>query len=101
MDTIPVVEGWTVDPHGGLYEDGWIWGLGAHDDKGGIAAATCAIEALMGEGISLRGDVLICPVVAHKTGGLGTRELLKRGTGADYCINIEHSTNTVATHASV
>ena len=97
MDTIPVVEGWTVDPHGGLYEDGWIWGLGAHDDKGGIAAATCAIEALMGEGISLRGDVLICPVVAHKTGGLGTRELLKRGTGADYCINIEHSTNTVAT----
>ncbi len=51
----------------------------------------------MAAGVSLRGDVLICPVVAHKTGGLGTRELLRRGTHADYCINIEHSTNTVAT----
>jgi acetylornithine deacetylase/succinyl-diaminopimelate desuccinylase-like protein len=97
MDTIPVVEGWTVDPYGGLYEDGWIWGLGAHDDKGGLAAAICAVEALVAAGISLQGDVLICPVVAHKTGGLGTRELLRRGTDADYCINIEHSTNTVAT----
>ena len=97
MDTIPVVDGWTVDPYSGVYEDGWIWGLGAHDDKGGIAAATCAVEALMGAGISLKGDVLICPVVAHKTGGLGTRELLRRDIRADYCINIEHSTNTVAT----
>src|SRR5581483_3291024 len=61
--------GWSVDPYGAKFEDGWIWGMGAHDDKGGVVAAICAVEAIIRSGARLKGDVLITPVVAHKYGG--------------------------------
>jgi len=96
MDPGVEMSGWTVDPHEAKFEDGWIWGMGAHDDKGGVVAAICAVEAIKRSGIQLKGDVLVCPVVAHKYGGAGTRALIKKGVLADYCINMEHSANTIA-----
>jgi acetylornithine deacetylase/succinyl-diaminopimelate desuccinylase-like protein len=96
MDPGCEMPGWTVDPYGAKFEDGWIWGMGAHDDKGGVVAAISAIEAIVKSGIRLKGDVLVTPVVAHKLGGAGTRALLKRGVTADLCINMEHSNNTIA-----
>lgn len=94
-DVNVIMPGWTVDPHEGKFEDGMIWGLGAQDDKGGLAAALVGIEAIVSSGIKLKGDLLFCPVATHKLGGTGTRTLLKKGVRADYCINIEHSANTV------
>jgi acetylornithine deacetylase len=44
----------------------------------------------------LKGDVLVCPVVAHKLGGVGTRALVKSGVLTDLAINMEHSANTIA-----
>jgi acetylornithine deacetylase/succinyl-diaminopimelate desuccinylase-like protein len=38
---------WSVDPYGAKFEDGWVWGMRAHDDKGGIAAAFCAVEVII------------------------------------------------------
>jgi acetylornithine deacetylase/succinyl-diaminopimelate desuccinylase-like protein len=99
MDTNVVMPGWSVDPHAGKLENGWIWGLGSQDDKGGLAAAICAVKAVIQSKGRLRGDVLVCPVAAHKLGGTGTRTLLKNGVRADYCINVEHSANTIATVA--
>jgi acetylornithine deacetylase len=96
MDPGVEMSGWTVDPYGAKFEDGWIWGMGAHDDKGGVVAAICAVEAIKGSGIVLRGDILVCPVVAHKYGGAGTRALIRKGVLSDYCINMEHSANTIA-----
>jgi acetylornithine deacetylase/succinyl-diaminopimelate desuccinylase-like protein len=96
MDPGVEMSGWTVDPHGAKFEDGWVWGMGAHDDKGGIAAAFCGLEAVIKSGKRLRGDVLLCPVIAHKLGGAGTRALLNAGVRADLCINMEHSNNTIA-----
>lgn len=96
MDPGVEMSGWTVDPYGALFEDGWIWGMGAHDDKGGLAAAIAGVETIIRSGIRLRGDVLICPVVAHKLGGAGSRALLKKGVRSDLCINMEHSNNTIA-----
>jgi acetylornithine deacetylase/succinyl-diaminopimelate desuccinylase-like protein len=96
MDPGVEMPGWSVDPYGAKFEDGWIWGMGAHDDKGGIAAAFCALEAIIRSRTKLRGDVLLCPVIAHKYGGAGTRALLRSGVRADLCINMEHSNNTIA-----
>jgi acetylornithine deacetylase len=96
MDPGVEMSGWTVDPYGAKFEDGWVWGMGAHDDKGGVVAAICAVEAIVRSGARLKGDVLVCPVVAHKLGGAGTRALLKGGVRADLCINMEHSANTIA-----
>ena len=95
LDVNVEMPGWTVDPTQGKFEDGWIWGLGAQDDKGGLAAALCAMAAIGEAGIHLRGDVLFCPVASHKLGGAGTRALLKHGVKADYCINLEHAANTI------
>ena len=96
MDPGVEMPGWSVDPYGAKFEDGWVWGMGAHDDKGGLAAAFCGLEAVITSGTHLKGDVLLCPVVAHKLGGAGTRALLKSGVRADLCINMEHSNNTIA-----
>jgi acetylornithine deacetylase/succinyl-diaminopimelate desuccinylase-like protein len=90
------MSGWTVDPYGAKFEDGWIWGMGAHDDKGGCVAAISALEAIVRSGTRLKGDVLMTPVIAHKLGGAGTRALLRHGIKADLCINMEHSNNTIA-----
>jgi acetylornithine deacetylase len=96
MDPGVEMPGWSVDPYGAKFEDGWVWGMGAHDDKGGLTAAFCGVEAVIKSGTRLKGDVLLCPVVAHKLGGAGTRALLKSGVRADLCINMEHSNNTIA-----
>jgi acetylornithine deacetylase len=96
MDPGVEMSGWSVDPYGAQFEDGWVWGMGAHDDKGGVVAAICGVEAIVNAGVRLRGDVLVCPVVAHKLGGWGTRALLKHGVRADLAINMEHSALTIA-----
>jgi acetylornithine deacetylase len=96
MDPGVEMSGWSVDPYGAKFEDGWIWGMGAHDDKGGCVAGICALEAIVRSGTRLRGDVLMTPVIAHKLGGAGTRALLRHGIKADLCINMEHSNNTIA-----
>ena len=96
MDPGVEMSGWSVDPYGAKFEDGWVWGMGAHDDKGGIAAMVSAVDAVIRSGTRLAGDVLVCPVVAHKYGGAGTRALLAHGVTADLCINLEHSANTIA-----
>lgn len=96
MDPGAEMSGWSVDPLGAKFEDGWIWGMGAHDDKGGCVAAIGAVEAIVRSRTRLRGDVLVTPVIAHKLGGAGTRALLDHGVKADLCINMEHSNNTIA-----
>lgn len=96
MDPGVEMSGWSVDPYGAKFEDGWVWGMGAHDDKGGVAAMVCAVDAIIRAGVRLSGDVLVCPVVAHKYGGAGTRALLDASVTADLCINMEHSNNAIA-----
>src|SRR5881409_3925280 len=96
MDPGVEMSGWSVDPYGAKFDDGWVWGMGAHDDKGGVVAAICALEAIVKAGVRLRGDVLVTPVVAHKLGGAGTRALVERGVRADLAINMEHSALTIA-----
>src|SRR5256885_8478055 len=96
MDPGVEMSGWTVDPYGAKFEDGWVWGMGAHDDKGGVVAAICAVEAIVRAGVRLRGDVVVTPVVAHKLGGAGTRALMAKGLRTDLAINMEHSANTIA-----
>ena len=96
MDPGCEMSGWSVDPYGAKFEDGWVWGMGAHDDKGGVVAAISAVDAIVRSGTRLKGDVLVTPVVAHKLGGAGTRALLAHGVKADLCINMEHSNNTIA-----
>ncbi|MGQ0570245.1 MAG: M20 family metallopeptidase [Armatimonadota bacterium] len=97
MDHVPVVGAWDRDPFSGDFDGEWIYGRGAHDDKGGIVAAIGAVAAIRRAGVRLRGDVVVCPVMGHKSGGIGTRALLAKGIRTNYCINTESSGLGIAT----
>ena len=43
LDTFPVCEGWATDPFTPHLEDGRLYGLGAHDMKGGAACILAAV----------------------------------------------------------
>jgi acetylornithine deacetylase/succinyl-diaminopimelate desuccinylase-like protein len=68
-DVVPVGDGWTKDPFGGVVEGGRIYGRGASDMKGGLAAALAAMAALRGAG--LRGPVELAALVDEEETGFG------------------------------
>jgi succinyl-diaminopimelate desuccinylase len=71
LDVVQTGAGWTVDPFGGLVRDGKVYGRGACDMKGGIAAAVVAMEALIDSGIELPGAIEISGTVDEESGGYG------------------------------
>jgi len=71
LDVVQTGAGWTVDPFGGLVQDGKVYGRGACDMKGGIAAAVVAVEALIDSGIELPGAIEISGTVDEESGGYG------------------------------
>jgi acetylornithine deacetylase len=70
-DVVPVGDGWTVDPFGAAVHDGRIYGRGASDMKGGLAAALSALAALRGVGLS--GPVELAALVDEEESGKGIR----------------------------
>ena len=70
-DVVPVGDGWTTDPYGGVVKDGRIYGRGASDMKGGLAAALVALAALRGAGLA--GPVELAAVVDEEETGKGIR----------------------------
>ena len=70
-DVVPVGEGWTTDPFGGAVHNGRIYGRGASDMKGGLAAALTALAALRGVGLS--GPVELAALVDEEETGKGIR----------------------------
>jgi acetylornithine deacetylase/succinyl-diaminopimelate desuccinylase-like protein len=59
-NTVPVGDRtrWHVDPLGAEVRDGKIWGRGAFDQKGTIAALLIATRAIIESGIRLKGDLI-------------------------------------------
>jgi acetylornithine deacetylase len=49
-----------VEPFSGSIRDGKLYGRGAFDMKGSLAACLGAMKALADAGARLRGDVLVC-----------------------------------------
>jgi acetylornithine deacetylase len=76
------------DPFAAEERDGRIYGRGAYDMKGGLAACLTAVRALRNSGAALAGDVLIAAVADEEVASIGMQEVLRR-VSADAAIVTE------------
>jgi len=80
FDVVPVGEGWTMDPFGGVVRDGRLYGRGVADMKAGIAAALYAVEAIRRAGVRMIGTVEVSGTVDEESGGYaGVAHLARKG----------------------
>src|SRR3984885_1241285 len=80
IDVVQSGGGWTVDPFAAVVRDGRVYGRGACDMKGGIAAAIIAVEALIDSAAELPGTLEISGTVDEESGGYGgVHYLAERG----------------------
>ncbi len=71
IDVVEVGHGWTVDPFGGEVKDGRVYGRGACDMKGGLAASVIAAEAFIAACPGYGGAIEISATADEETGGYG------------------------------
>jgi acetylornithine deacetylase len=90
-DVVPVGDNWSVPPFDGLVRDGRLFGRGAADMKGGLAACVVALSALRRAGVTLTGPVELAAVVDEEETGKGIRAYLVHGdrSGFGACIVAE------------
>lgn len=62
---------WSHDPFDAVVHDGAVWGRGACDMKGGVAAMVFAAEVLAELGVRLAGDLIVNTVTEEESTGLG------------------------------
>ncbi len=71
IDVVEVGSGWTTDPFGGDLIDGKIYGRGACDMKGGLAASIIAVEAFVATHPDFAGAIEISGTADEESGGYG------------------------------
>jgi acetylornithine deacetylase len=88
VDVVPAQPtGWRHGPFDATMRGGRLYGRGAFDMKGGLAAQFAAAAALRRSGAKLGGDLLVESVVDEEwAGGGGTLAARLRGDTADACL---------------
>ena len=94
MDTVGV-EGMEGDPFGAEIRDDRLYGRGAQDMKGSLAAMIAAAKALRDNGIELGGDLLVTAVADEEHASIGTEDLVRQ-VAADGAIVTEPTDLTIS-----
>ncbi len=87
-DVVPASEG-QDRPFDPRVENGVIFGRGACDAKGQIAALWLLLAAMKEAGVTPPGDLIAHLVVEEEVGGNGTLAMVRRGEAADGCVVME------------
>ena len=82
---------WTVDPWGAEVRDGRVYGRGACDMKGGVAAILGAVRAVVAARLAdeLQGEILVASVPSEEDGGQGMLAAIRAGVTGDLAIITE------------
>lgn len=82
---------WELDPWSGELREGQVWGRGALDMKGQVAASAVAIASLAREGFEPGGDLIFAACADEEVGaGFGLQWLCREhpeAVRAEYCVN--------------
>jgi acetylornithine deacetylase/succinyl-diaminopimelate desuccinylase-like protein len=82
---------WEVDPWSGELRDGHVWGRGALDMKGQVAASAVAVASLARDGFAPAGDLIFVAAADEEVGdGFGLQWLCEahpEGVEAEYSLN--------------
>ena len=83
VDVTPVEgQSWQHPPFEGKNVDGWVWGRGALDMKGGIAMMLAAFLKAKAEGLTPPGDILLLVLSDEEAGGdYGAKYLVEEYAG--------------------
>jgi len=78
LDVVPPGQvNWTYPPFDAKISNGRIYGRGACDAKGSLAAMMAAVRLISPCSRNLQGELILTAVAAEETGGLGTQFWLK------------------------
>ena len=76
IDTVGVEN--MPEPFSGEVRDGKLYGRGAYDMKGSIAAMLAAVKAIRDAGLQLQGELLLTAVADEEYASLGTADIARR-----------------------
>lgn len=86
LDTVPPGDGWSVPPYAGEVRDDDLYGRGAADMKGAIAAMALAGVMLKRERQPQAGTLMLAFVADEEIGNQGMNHFLSRLPQADYAV---------------
>jgi acetylornithine deacetylase len=101
IDIDPLALDWRRDPWTPAVENGYLFGAGLNNMKGGVACMITAVEALREAKVPLDGDLVIACVAGELQGGVGTVHLVDRGIKTDMAVVAEPygARNAITAHA--